>query len=81
MKKTVRIVFHILFGLAAIGAIYEYLFVSGMFTAPIMFLLLLVIGLGNAIWSCIEKKWMTAYLYSLATIGFCLGYFKLLFFL
>ncbi len=79
MKKIMRNILHVLFGILAVLAVYEYLFVCGMFTAPMMFLALLIVGLVNVIWSCIEKKWMIAYLYLLATVGLCLGYFKVMF--
>ncbi len=79
MKTKMRTVGQVLFLIVVVCAIFEYLFVFGMFTAPLMFLLLLLTGIGNVVLSLVERKPVEGYLYALATIGFCLGYAKELF--
>ncbi len=76
-KKIIRA----LFVIAAILTIYEYIMICGMFTAPLTFLIMSVIGIINVILSLIEKQYSLALLYLLATIGLTMGYAKVLFYL
>ncbi len=69
----------ILFVIVSIAAILEYLFVCGMFTGPLVMLLVMVVGIVNAALSFRAHEKYMALLFLIATIGLCMGYWKLMF--
>ncbi len=71
---------YILFVTASIAAILEYLFICGMFTGPLVMLIVLVLGLVNTAISAKQRDGKTATLFLIATIALCMGYWKLMFF-
>ncbi len=64
MKKVLNIIFILI----AILAILEFYFISGMFTAPIMMLCLVLIGAANILYSVIHCLYNEAALYTLCII-------------
>lgn len=72
-------VFKILFIIASILTVLEYMFVTGMFTSVLCLMLVDIVGVVNVIVSLKEKKFNEAFLYLIASIGISMGYWKLMF--
>lgn len=64
---------------AAALTIYEYLFVTGMFTSPIALILIFVTGIINFVFSFKNKNYNEAVLYIVSTVGLSMGYWKIMF--
>lgn len=77
MKKT-RKIFEIIYLIIGALTICEFIFVSGMFTAPIMMLLSAVTGILNIVWEIKERNVTQAALYLLATVALNMAYVKLM---
>ncbi len=80
MKKLSNIL-KIIFVITSLLTVYEFMFIGGMFTAPLMTFVMFVVGLTNAIVALIQKKYFEVYLYLIATIGLIMGNAKDLFYL
>lgn len=76
MKKVLKLAFI----LASAATVLEYLLVSGMFTGPLMALIILLLGGANMVFSFREKKLNEGLLYLIATLGLCMGYVKAMLF-
>lgn len=74
MKK----VFKILYLVIAVLNIMEYLFISGLFTAPIIMIVIMLVGLINIVLSVKDKMYLDALLYLVSTVALNMGYWKLL---
>lgn len=70
--------FKILFLVIALFTILEYLYIAGLFTAPIMMIASMAIGLINILFCIKDKSYHDALLYLTATIALNMGYWKLL---
>ncbi|MCD8150338.1 MAG: hypothetical protein LUE92_12445 [Clostridiales bacterium] len=75
----IKKLFYVLFVIFSIAAILEYLFICGTFTGPLAMLLVLVAGVANIILSAKNREGSIALLFLIATIGLCMGYWKLMF--
>ncbi len=75
MKK----ILYILYAAASIAVIGEYVFICGIFTGPLVMLLVLGIGIANIILAIKDLDGRSALLFLIATIGLCMGYWKLMF--
>lgn len=73
MKKF----FKILYLVVAVVTILEYLFVAGLFTAPIVIILTWAVGLVNLIFSLKDRDYNTSALYLLSTFAVTMGYWSL----
>ena len=78
MEKYNKI-FKALYIASAALAIYEYLFVTGMFTSLIALVFISVTGIINLVLSFKDKKYNEAVLYIVSTVGLSMGYWKLMF--
>lgn len=70
--------FKILFLIIALLNILEYLYIAGLFTAPIMMIASMAVGLVNILFCIKEKSYHDALLYLTTTIALNMGYWKLL---
>ena len=74
--KTERIA-AVIFLIIGILTVLEYLFIQGMFTAPIMIFLSVVVGVGNIVIAFANRKYMNVLFYALLTIALNMGYFMI----
>ena len=74
MKKLLNIIFIII----AVLTMLEFFFISGMFTGPIMMVLIVIIGIANTVYSITQKETNESILYLICTISLCLGYLKIM---
>lgn len=81
MRKfmNIKIISKVLFLLVGLATIYEYLFVSGMFTGPLMMGMSVIAGSLNILIECKDKDYLNVGLYLVATASLCAGYIKMLF--
>lgn len=74
----IRVCTKILFLLVAIATMYEYWFVKGMFTAPLMIGVSIFVGVINIIIELKNKDYLSACLFLVATAALNMGYFEIL---
>lgn len=64
----------VIFLVIGVLTILEYIFIKGMFTAPLMILLSAVIGIVNIVVAIIKKKPFNVLFYILLTVALNMGY-------
>lgn len=67
----------VIFLIVGILTVLEYLFIQGMFTAPIMIFLSVVAGVGNIVIAFANRKYMNVLFYALLTVALNMGYFMI----
>lgn len=58
--------------------VIEFIFIQGMFTWLISVITAIIIGALNIIISLRYKEWLQSFLFLLATVALCMGYFVVL---
>lgn len=76
ITKTERIA-AILFLIVGALTVMEYVFVRGMFTAPIMIALSILAGVINVAAAAVHRKWMNVLFFILLTVALNMGYFTI----
>ena len=64
----------IIFIIIGFATIFEYIFVRGMFTSPLVMGLAALAGVVNIVFEIINKHWLSAIRYLLTTAALCMGY-------
>ena len=67
----------ILFLLAGLLTVLEFVFIQGMFTWLIAVSVTALTGIWNILLCAKNKRWLDAGLYLLASVALCMGYFVL----
>ncbi len=67
-----------LFILIGFITIFEFYFISGIFTGPLMMILSLIFGITNVFFEFKNKHYLYALLFLLTTISLNIGYLKLM---
>lgn len=73
-SNLVKRISSVLFLIAGGLTILEFLFVQGMFTAPIMMLMVGILAIINIILEIRDKQFLYALHYLLTSIALCMGY-------
>lgn len=73
-----KLFFKSFYDVIAIVTILEYLFIAGMFTAPIAMALVWIVGIINVLLSMKEKNYQEVLLYLISMVALNMGYWKLL---
>lgn len=71
-------ILNVLFIFISIASLFEYYFIAGMFTGPIMIGAISIVGIANCIYSAIKHNVNESILYAIATVSICVGYLKLM---
>ena len=67
-----------LFIITALATLFEFYFICGMFTGPIMMAAIFLVGSVNTVYSAYYRRLNEAVLYFLCMISLCVGYLKML---
>lgn len=70
--------FKYLYLIISVLTILEYLFVAGMFTAPIVMALVWIVGIINVAFSVMDRDFYTVCLYLISMIALNMGYWQLM---
>lgn len=73
-----KLFFKSFYDVIAVVTILEYLFIAGMFTAPIAMALVWIVGIINVLLSMKEKNYQEVLLYLISMVALNMGYWKLL---
>lgn len=79
VNNKIRKLFSILFLIVGSIIVLEYMFVKGMFTAPLLIIMIGILGIINIIFEIVDKKYIYALNYLLMSIALCMGYIDLMF--
>ncbi len=73
VERTAAIIFLII----GVFTVLEYIMIRGMFTAPIMIFLSVVVGICNIIIALAKKKYINALFFVLLTVALNMGYYMI----